>query len=304
MVVAEREFNVQVMETDAQWNSGLHSRLAMNGGGLSLFVNPVFDSWLVVDDWKGGAGDIVVDECGQTYWTALELPRGRGDERVWNLLRHNPITREVERLLSFAGCGKIEPKKLWLSADYLWLFDESEKSAEVDGDGGRRGRVLAMSRDNYQIIYEFSIAQLLDVDLDKKGFLYTLVEDESGQRQICRNWIPPFRAGQTKCRTPDIWKQPKAGPLGPEGKKECFTLKKCQGPEALAVGRKGILYILDPALGRFIRFHPDTKEETLLGEPQEKLIKNFKWSAMQIDDRGVIFLAASSEPRTPETPET
>lgn len=306
MVVAEREFNVQVMETDAQWNSGLHSRLTMNGGGLSLFVNPVFDSWLVVDDWKGCAGDIVVDECGQTYWTALELSRkGRGDERVWNLLRHNPTTQEVERLLSFAGCGRIEPKKLWLSADYLWLFEESDSgtSDDVQGDGGRTGRVLAMSRDNYQIIYEFTIAKLLDVDLDKKGFLYTLVEDESGRRQICRYWIPPFRAGQTKCRTPDTWKQPKAGPLGPEGKKECFTLKKCQGPEALAVGRKGILYILDPVLGRFIRFDPDTKEETLLGEPQEKLLKNFKPSAMQIDERGVIFLASSSEPKTPETPE-
>jgi phage tail-like protein len=299
--VAEREFNVQVMETAAQWSSGLHSRLTLSGDGLSLFVNPVFDSWLVVEDWSGGAGDIVVDECGQTYWAALEPPRKHRGQRVWNLLRHNPTTREVERLLSFAGCGRIEPKKLWLSPDYLWLFDESESetSAEVKAGEGRRGRVLAMSRDNYQIIYEVIIDKLFDVDLDKKGFLYTLVKDDSGQRQICRYSIPPLRADQKICRTPDTWKQPKAIPPDPE----CFTLKQWQEPEALAVGRKGILYVLDTALGRFIRYDPDTKEETLLGKLQEKLPKDFKWSAMQIDDRGVIFLALASVPKKPETPE-
>ena len=306
MVVAEREFNVQVMETSAQWNSGLASRLTMNGDGLSLFVNPVFDAWLVVEGWKGSAGDIVVDECGQTYWAALELARGpRGGERVWKLLRHNPMTREVERLLSFAGCGRIEPTKLWLSSDYLWVFDESgsETSAGASRDGSRKGRVLAMSRDNYQIIYEFMLDNLFDVDLDQKGFLYALVKDESGQRQICRYSIPPFRAGRKECRKPGTWKQPKAVPLGPEGKKECFTLKEWRGAEALAVGREGILYLLDPALGRLIRFDPDKEEETYLGKAQEKLLKGFKWSAMQVDDRGVIFLASSSEPQTPPKPE-
>jgi phage tail-like protein len=164
--------------------------------------------------------------------------------------------------------------------------------------------VLAMSRDNYQIVHEFIIAKLFDADLDRKGFLYTLVGDEeSGLRQICRYWIPPFRANRTQCRAPDTWKRPKGSPLGAEGKKECFTLKEeWQGAAALAVGREGILYILDPASGRFVRFDPDSKKWTPLGEPSEELLKNFKPSAMQIDDRGVIFLASPHEPGGPGAP--
>jgi hypothetical protein len=95
IVVNEREFNVQVIETRAQWESGLRSRLALDADGITLFLNPAFDSWLVTENWQSGAGDIVVDECGQIYWTALEArPNG---ERVWRLLRRNPITFEVER---------------------------------------------------------------------------------------------------------------------------------------------------------------------------------------------------------------
>jgi len=282
------------METRAQWDSGLHSRLAFNGDGLSLFLNPVFDSWLVEG---GSVADLVVDECGQTYCAALESPGGGRGRRVWNLLRHNPITREVERLLRFEGGGRIEPKELWLGPDYLWVFDVSagETSAGGERDGSRAGRVLAMSRDNYQIVYEFNTPGLFDADLDERGFLYTLVKDESGRRQICRYAFPPFRAGQKKCRATETWRRPKAVALGPEGNKECFT-PKWEQPEALAVGRGGIIYVLDTALGRFISFDPETKKELLLGAPQEDRLKGFKPSAMQIDDRGVIFLASSGEP--------
>jgi len=285
--VAEREFNVQVMETRAQWGSGLHSRLSLDDDGLSLFVNPVFDSWLVSEEWGGVVADMVVDECGQPYWAALEPPAKDDGGRAWHLSRRNPTTGEVERVLRFAGCAIVEPKKLWLTPDYLWLFD-------VSAD-----RVVAMSRDNYQVVYEFAAAGLFDADLDGRGFLYTLAEGEGGRAEICRHSIPPFRAGRKECRAKETRKRPKAVAPVPGGGKECFTLKCWREPEALAVGRGGVLYVLDTALGRIISFDPETEEELLLGAPKEKLLKGFKPSVMEIDGRGVIFLASSAEPGAP-----
>lgn len=301
LAVTEREFNLQVMETKAQWNSGLRRRLDPSADGLSLFANPAFDSWLVTENWRTGAGDIVVDECGQVYWTALEV--GPHDERVWKLLRRNPLTKLIETLLTFAGCGSIEPRKLWLSTDYLWIFDQRH-AGEREEIANRAGRMLALSRQTFQILHEVKIEDLIDLDFDGRGSFYALV-NEKGVKQLCRYSIPPAPPDHHECVKRERWKSPIDNQWGPEGKKECFKLKKWRDPVALAVGPNGLVYLLDAILGRIVRFNPQTLEETLLGAPQEVLLRSIDPSVMEIDGRGVIFLAsnylpsASAEPPAP-----
>lgn len=268
--VADREFKVQVMKTEAQWKSGLHKRLNLDRDGLSLFLNPVLDSWVGIRNWDLRTGDIVVDECGQTYWTALDADSASAPDRVWHLFRHNPSTNQVEKVLTFPACGRFEPRKLWLTAEYLWIFDETEKRRSNDNLEIRKGRMLGLSRENSQIVNEVAIENLIDVDFDRQGFVCAVIND-GGQWQVCRYAVPPH----------------------PVGQQECFTLKSSKEQVAIAVGRDGILFLLDTSIGRFVRFDPVTREETLLAAPKEALLKGFKHSAMQIDDRGVIFLAES-----------
>ena len=257
--MVEPEFKVQVIETDAQWKSGLWSRLDFGADGLSLFLNPAFESYLIGQKSGFRSGDIVVDECGQTYWTALET---LDDETAWTLFRHNPLTDQVERVLTFAGCGRINPSELWIDSNYLWIFDQAD-------DDSRKGRMLAFSRDNWQIILEFVIDDLIDVDFQPQGYFYS-IENNNGGTRVCRY-----------------------STTTPAGKSDCFTLKTSKEQVAVAAGAEGIVYLLDAVQGRLIKFEPETKKETVLAAPQEKLLKGFKPSAMQIDRRGVIFLASS-----------
>lgn len=250
--MTDREFKVQVMETESQWKSGLRSRLRLDGDGISLFANAAFDSWLIDESWENGGGDIVVDECGQTYWTAKQGEKGS----FWSLFRQNPFTKRIERVLDFAGCGKIEPREMWISRDYLWIFDHLES------------RVLVYSRTNLQIVFEFRLdAELIDVDLDRRGFLYALVNEGNGNK-VYRYAIPP-------------------------GGYQEFDLETSEKPVAIAVAPDGNIYVLDSKLGRLIRFDPTSETEELLGAPSEKLLQGFVPSAMQIDDRGVIYLTRS-----------
>jgi len=268
VVVTEREFNVQVMETAAQW-VGLRQRLEFGANGLSLFVNPSFESWLITENWQSGAGDIVVDQHGQVYWTELEV--GSQNERTWKLRRRTGC--EIETLVTFSGCATIEPRKLWLSDDYLWILDQHLQDEKKTT---RSGRLLALSRENFQILHEFNVSEVIDLDLDRKSFFYTLVQDGKTW-QICRHSIS----------TP--------------GKKECWrpedlhpALKWCQ-PEALAVGPDGLVYVLDPKLGGFIRIDLDKREQTFLRVTEAGTLEGARPRVMEIDKRGVIFLVSTDK---------
>ena len=268
MVVTEREFNVQVMETEAQW-AGLLTRLEFGAEGLSLIVNPSFESWLITENWQSGAGDIVVDQQGRVYWTELEV--GSQNERTWKLRRRTGC--EIETLVTFSGCATIEPRKLWLSDDYLWLLDQR---LEDEQKTTRSGRLLALSLENFQILHEFDVSEVIDLDLDRKSFFYTLVED--GKRwQICRHSIS----------TP--------------GKKDCWRPEDLQPalkwsqPEALAVGPDGLVYVLDPKLGGFIRVDVDKREQTFLQVTKVETLEGARPRVMEIDKRGVIFLVSSDK---------
>jgi phage tail-like protein len=262
--VTDREFKVQVIETTAQWKSGLSSRLELGEAGLALFLNPAFDSW--IKNVEPGVSDIVVDDCGQTYWTSLETPAKY--EPVWRLLRHNPITDQVEHVLTFAGCGLIEPRELWLTSDYLWIFDRGD----ADRQGHVNGRMLALGRDTYQIIHEFRIENLIDADFEIQGSSFYALVHENDQMKICRY--------STEHKT--------------AFHRQCFTLKDAKGANAIAVGKDGYVYVLDAVKGQIVRFNPATQQEIVLSANQGNILQQFKTTAMQVDQRGVIFLAANA----------
>ena len=251
--VAEREFKVQVMETAAQWKSGLSSRLDFDSNGLSLFLNPVFDSWLVKNTSTFAGGDIVVDECGQVYWTRLENDQ-------WVLYRHNPLTNQIERVLKFGECGKIEPRELWFSRDYLWIFDHDVSETS--------GRILGLSRDTWQIVQELSIDNVVDIDFDQHGSFWFIAKTDH-ETKVCEY--------VATANTPA----------------NCFQLTSSKEQTAIAVSPDRQLYLLDSTQGRLILVNPLTKQETILGAPQQQLLKGLQPTAMQIDRRGVLFIATS-----------
>jgi len=294
MIVTEREFNVQVMETKAQWD-GLFKRLEFGDDGLSLFVNPAFESWLITENWQSGAGDIVVDDCGQVYWTELEVTPQ--NERKWRLLRRTG--KQIETLVTFSGCGLIEPRKLWLSDDNLWILDQ-RLDTEDEKKTSRSGRLLALSRENFQILHEFNIQNVVDLDLDRKGFFFTLVQDGKSW-EVCRHSIPVTHGDQHPCCDTKHTQPAVVSSSGPEGRKECWRCEdllpaqKWIQPEALAVGPDGMIYVLDPRLGGFIRIDLKKREQTLLRVTQPGVLEGTLPRVMEIDKRGVIFLVSTDK---------
>ncbi|HEU4597251.1 MAG TPA: phage tail protein, partial [Pyrinomonadaceae bacterium] len=132
-----------------------------------------------------------------------------------------------------------------------------------------------LSRENFQIVQEQRIrGRIIDLDLDRGGVFHALVRRKRKVR-ICR-YPTPF-----------------------ESTNKCLRLRTWREPAALAVGPSGSLYVLDTMLGRFIRYDPASGEELHVGEPSEQLLKGFVPSAMEIDERGVIFLAGRPKPSKP-----
>jgi phage tail-like protein len=263
--VTDSEFKVQVIETDAQWKSGLWSSLDFSDDGLSLFLNPAFDSWVIPERTGFRGDDIVVDECGQTYWTERET----SDANTWNLFRHNPITDQVELVLEFGPCSEINPRELWLDQNYLWVFD---RDVDESGKPLPKGRMLAFSRDNFQIVLEFVIDDLIDIDFQPNGYFYAVTK-KNCLTEVCRycTAVPP-------------------------GKNRCFKVNTSIDPVAIAVSKDAMVYLLDAVRGRFIRLELETRKEVPLCSA-ENVLKDFKPTAMQIDGRGVLFLASSNPAR-------
>ena len=262
--MADSEFKVQVIETDAQWKSGLWSSLDFNQDGLSLFLNPAFDSWVIPERDGFRGDDIIVDECGQTYWTERET----SDANTWSLFRHNPITAQVELVLAFGPCSEINPREIWLDENYLWIFD---RDVDKEGKPLPKGRMLAFSRGNFQIVLEFLIEDdLIDIDFQPNGYFYAVIK-KNCLTQVCRysTSVPP-------------------------GKSECFTVNTLIDPAAIAVNKDGLVYLLDAARGRFVTLEPETPRENALCSAPENVLKGFEVTAMQIDGRGVLFLASSN----------
>jgi phage tail-like protein len=182
------EYREQLIETATQWSSGLMHRLALDAGGISLFVRPAFEAWLTPNDWRATVTDIVVDECGQVYWMAE-------DGGFWALFRHEARTGLTERVIGLARSSEIDPRRLWLTPSLLWVFDFL----------GRRA--LGLARDTFQILHEIPVGpDFVEIAFDRRGAFHTL-ERRSGRWQVCRYDVPPADAAPVcialeQCREP------------------------------------------------------------------------------------------------------
>jgi phage tail-like protein len=152
-----------------------------------------------------------------------------------------------------------------LTPNYLWIFDRPE------ADLGR-GRMLVLSRDTYQIIAEFDIAQIIDLDFQTDGQFFFALIKQGDETQICRY--------NSQHDTSDS---------------VCFTLTKSKRPTAVASGLKGQAFILDSGAGQIVRFDPVKQDEIVLGASSKKVLQDFEPSAMQVDKRGVIFVAGKKD---------
>lgn len=253
----DREFNEQILKTQAQWKSGLRVGLSLGAEGLSLFATPSLETWL---DRSPLGVDIVTDQCGQVWWVALDSAGGH-----WQLNRLDPKTGETEHVIAMHDCDRIRPRKLWLTAETLLMFDE------------RNARILGFSRENFQIVFEIGIGEgnLVDIDFARATAFHALIEREGGY-SLCRFLMPPNSSG---------------------GK--CVPLADVVEPVAVAVSPKGYTYVLAADRGRLLRFKP--KFETTpkekpdeLAAPSEAILKHFKPSIFEFDSRNVVFLAGTS----------
>jgi phage tail-like protein len=254
VAMIEREYQVQILKTPAQWESGLRFRLNEDKSGLSLFATPSFQAWL---DLSGFGGDIVTDECGQTWWIAKDASSSQ-----WTLFRNDPYTKETERLIVLHDCDDIKPRKLWLTGDRLLLYDEG------------RQRILGISRENLQVTFELSAgAGQIDIDFDGVSAFQALTKSEE-RYQICMMSLPPA-----------------------VGTPECLSLTAGLKPVAIATGpgiSNGDIYLFDSSAGQFLRFRPKEGALAKLDVPSEVSLKGVQPSVFQIDSRGVLFLASSS----------
>jgi phage tail-like protein len=245
----DSEFQVQTLDTLEQWKSGLAVGLNVDASGLSLFATPSFETWL---DRSAAGGDIVTDECGQTWWIALDAATSH-----WTLFRNNPRTKETERVIELHDCDDIQPRKLWLTRDYLLIFDECN------------ARILGLSRDNYQILVEVQAGdgELIDIDFDRASTFQALMKH--GEKfMLCGLPLPPAYSSD----------------------RQCVPLKDAVKAVTIAVSPNGWSYILDAGLGRFLRLRPGDEKPEQLAAASGNILKYFKPSVFEIDSRSVLFL--------------
>ena len=254
------EFHVQTFRTPAQWRSGLPVGLDLAGGGISLFATPTFDRWL---HRNPVGGDIVTDACGHTWWTARDPQTAR-----WTLFRHDPVTNETERVVPLDHGDPIEPRKLWLTRDFLLVYD------------AERSRLLALSREHYQILLEVFApagAEVLDMEWDGEARVHALIRREQ-RISICRRALFPSGASD--------WR--------------CLELPHTQQPVALAVAPSKSVYVLDAGLGLLLRLRSGVTMPDVLAASSEPILRNFQPAVFQSDPRGVLFLAGA--PTTASAP--
>ncbi len=259
------EYKVQSIETDEQWRSGLACGLRLNEEGISLFARPAFESWLTPPEWSGDVTDVAIDECGQVYWIARASSTPGVPRPFWNLFVYNPHTGRTERLIGLGTSGEIEPLRLWLGPEILWIFDFLGS------------RALAFERGNLQILYEIGIPRdFEEIAFDGEDSFYAL--EPSGEHwQLCRYDAPPAPS-----------------------KPECVPVFECAKPAAVAVSREVAVFVYCADLGRVIKFDPAGRKFDVVGSQAIAELKNFKTKSkgtpMEIDSRGVIYLASQEQP--------
>lgn len=195
------DFEVQIIRNQAQWRSGLASRLALGGNGIGLFASPAFEAWLPdggdLSPLPSGPA-VAADECGQLLWLR---PAGGGSAREpapWELWLYDALGGTVEELTvvePFAdGAPRpLAPDRLWATAAFVWLFDRAN------------ARVLGFARPTCQLVRVVELrGRPLDVAFDGQERFYAL-EVSHGRYRVGRydaRWTRGGRLEPWRCLDP------------------------------------------------------------------------------------------------------
>jgi phage tail-like protein len=307
--MTEQEFKTQIFKTFEQWESGLLYRLELlKGGGITLYPVPTFESWIQEVDGIKNPSCLAVDECGQIYFI---------DAETCKLYRYNPATHILEHILCISDCGSEpgtvnKPARIIIDKFTLWILDAGNQ------------RVQAYSRDNYQIKYIIDkfmkddtdeyLEEPVDIGLDEQGNLYIL---DRKLRQIFKydnnaHYIQGF--GKEDLREPvgiASGKDNKLYVIDKDSERKGFLVFTEKGeftglignfpedfqPSAIAIDRKGNIFIIDQKTGLIHQFDPDGSHIGIIPAPDFKgqvysLAVDSRGNLYASTDKGIALLSA------------
>jgi phage tail-like protein len=260
------EFKTQIFKTPQQWGSGLLYRLdVQEKGGITLYSTPAFTQWIIqVGNGINNPAGLAIDECGQVYLVDPDTK-----SKICRLYRYDYRTQNLEQLSYIVDHNSDQkkaqcPPRMLLDKYTLWINDIVNQ------------RVLAFSRENYQIKYIINklngngeLIEPVDIGLDEYGHLYIL-SGKPNNYQIVKydidgNFINRFE----------------------------LNLGEAVG---LAHGNKNELYIIDRKNKQLLKYtEEDSKLVLNLTVDLSNILEDFQRSGIVIDRKGNIFISDGSK---------
>lgn len=254
------EYKYVVFDTEAQWKSGILSRLKFTDtDGLTLHSRPVFESWLVPEAARIAPTCLGVDRCGLVYWI---------DAKRCQLYSFNQKSGLREHVPCFDGCGGApgevdQPDRMTVDQQNLLLLDRGNR------------RVLVYATELFQLVHIISIETpgLRDIGYDGSKYLY-LLDNQA-------KWVVRFDKSGSAIGDPID--------LVIDGS------TKLNDPFRLLVGDQDSLYVLDRDADAYrLYMHiPDEKRFELISDFSDNAISQhpFRPSIIIISKSGSILAA-------------
>lgn len=246
------ELRTQIFKTANQWDKGglRYGLDPVEGVGISLSLAPTFVKWIMTEESL--LGNPVVDECGQIYFMKTgEMPGTQ------NLYCYDPKSK-IRELLTVMNTDQSEKTvAILLDPLTMWILDRDSR------------KVLALSRDNYQIKYVIDdINEPIDIGLGADGFFYILDKISNNNYHISK-----YDCDGSLIKT--------------------FGNDYLQNPIGMSTDNENSLYVLDTELNGFLRIivQEDDETYTKIGD-FSGISAAFHPVALTIDMSGNIFVCA------------
>lgn len=245
--MAEQEIKTQVFQTPDQWEKGglFYGLNTLEDGSISLYFVPSFSRWILAGDSIKNPICLTVDKCGQLYFIDKEIKREKEAEKEYYQIYHYDPEIERLELISCAGSSEvnhlrfINPKKIAADKFTLWIFDAGKRE--------NRARIIAFSRNNYQIKYIIEdLSDPIDIVLEEHGYLYVLDKkrEHTGEQTF---EIRKYDVYGNLCSINKINKE--------SYDKSCLTYdQSClRDPAGFAIGKDNALFLIEKECNGFFK---------------------------------------------------
>lgn len=246
-----QDYKTQIFSTGDQWEKGgLRYRLdAIKGGGLTLSSSPAFIDWILKTDRIKNLQGLALDECAQIYFID-----GDTVTKTRRLYRYELKSQVLEYITSIDGYDPDKshnPARILMDTFTLWVLDTVNR------------KVIAFSRDNFQIKYILYQSNPVDIGIDRKGHIYVLDKDSHEISKYAINGIFVKSFGKDHLKE----------------------------PVGLAVNKDNSIYVIDTGHKKFIKI---TENETIkyseIGD-FTRISEDFRPEIITIDTNGNILVA-------------